>query len=701
VLEFFKTNSDANYGIITGSASGLVVLDVDGKKGRASLRKMKKMHGPLKTVTVKSPRGYHLYFRTDAAGLIRNSAGKLGPGLDIRGSGGYIVGVGSVNAEGARYRYAEGLSPKEVDIQPLPEWLGDLLAKPATKASSSEAPAIPADQVKAAQRYAQAAQRRELERLARAPNGQRNHTLNASAFRLGQLLAHPGLLVEADVVAELTRTAKALALEEAEIEPTIRSGLDAGRRSPRDLSHLGKRQNPQSPGEIVSTVDEQIAQELAKLGETDSDNAARLAKRFGHHLLFCPGLGYLVWTGSHWCQDACIERYALAQQTARLIADEAPHLPTNDQRATRQNFAQSSLSKGALDRMLELAKPLISVEREKLDADPMLLAVLNGTLDLRTGTLEPHDPRDLITKVVPTNFDPEAKCPRWRQFLHQATGGDRDLQLYLRRAGGYSLTGENGEQIFFLMKGGGGTGKGVFLNTLRNLLGSYGQNTPFETFVVKTHTQIPADLAALRGARMVTASEANFGQQIDEAKIKAFTGGDLITARFLHGNFFTFQPTGKLWLATNDFPRVRSTSDAFWRRVRVIPFTSTVSEDQKDPHLGDKLKAEFPGILAWAVRGCRSWQKNGLGLCPAVNAGTQLWQKGADHFLRFAEDCLIREADAVLASSALYQHYQAWCRRHGEEPLSVKALHARMVEFNVTYKKTNTRREWRGVRLKP
>jgi putative DNA primase/helicase len=232
------------------------------------------------------------------------------------------------------------------------------------------------------------------------------------------------------------------------------------------------------------------------------------------------------------------------------------------------------------------------------------------------------------------------------------------------------------------------------------MLGEFGQNTPFTTFLVKHFDSIPADLAALKGARMVVASESNFGQQIDEAKIKAFTGGDPITARLLYQNYMTFNPTGKLWLVTNDFPQVRSTSDAFWRRVRVIPFATKVAKRNVDKQLDQKLRAEFPGILAWAVRGCLAWQKLGLGTCGAVDDATKVWQEGADHFRAFTNECLIIDRNSKVSSSEMYSRYRSWCAEHGEEALSIKALKVRLIEFDLTHKRTQKGSEWRGVRFR-
>jgi putative DNA primase/helicase len=302
--------------------------------------------------------------------------------------------------------------------------------------------------------------------------------------------------------------------------------------------------------------------------------------------------------------------------------------------------------------------------------------------------------------MVPVAFDPAAKCPRWKSCLREVCGGDRDLIRYLRRAVGYTLTANTDEQVFFMINGPGGTGKGAFVNTIREMLGELGQNTPFATFLAKHFEPIPADLAALKGARMVVASESNPNQQIDEAKIKAFTGGDPITARFLYQNFFTFKPTGKLWLVTNDLPQVRSTSDAFWRRARVIPFPIKVAKRRVDKQLGEKLRAELPGILAWAVRGCLAWQKHGLGTCAAVKAATKTWREGADHLGRFVRDCLVLDGKGKISSSEMFSRYQAWCADHGEQALSIKALKVRLTEFDLTHKRVSDGSEWRGARFR-
>ena len=250
-------------------------------------------------------------------------------------------------------------------------------------------------------------------------------------------------------------------------------------------------------------------------------------------------------------------------RTARHIAAEASYLTGKTERQQRRAHADRSLSKAALDRMLDLAAPMMTIEIVKLDADPWLLNVENGTLELRTGHLRPHNPRDMITKIAPVKYDPKAKAPLFRRFMRRVLNGNATLFRYLQRVVGYSLTGRTTEQVFFYFRGRQQNGKSTFVNLIRRLLGDYGMHTPTETLMVKTFdNNIPNDRARLNGARLVTAIEAAPGRQLDDSLIKGMTGGDPITARFMRAEFFEFVPEFKLWFVANDDPRVRSTDDA-------------------------------------------------------------------------------------------------------------------------------------------
>ena len=253
---------------------------------------------------------------------------------------------------------------------------------------------IPLEKLNRAKAYADAALRLELDRLGKAPMHQRNDTLNRAAFKLGQLVPD-NILNTTIVIEELIKAARQTGLDETEIEPTIRSGLGAGERRPRRLPFV-KSDLPEAKEPRKSKND--LIAELAVVGETDTDNGQRFAARFGAKVIYTPSKGWFVYDGKRWCPDELLQVNELAKKTARLIANEARHLDGDTARASRRRFAQQSLATGALGRMLESAKSLLAVEDKRLDADPWLLNVRNGTIDLRTGLRERHDPRDLLTK---------------------------------------------------------------------------------------------------------------------------------------------------------------------------------------------------------------------------------------------------------------------------------------------------------------
>jgi putative DNA primase/helicase len=278
---------------------------------------------------------------------------------------------------------------------------------------------------------------------------------------------------------------------------------------------------------------------------------------------------------------------------------------------------------------------------------------------------------------------------------HRRAGVSKDM--------GGSLTGITSEQALFFVYGkSGNNGKSTAVNMFRDILGDYGSHTPTETLLVKQYdNNIPADLARLAGVRMVTAIESNVNRHLDEAKIKAMTGGEPITARFMRQNYFTFQPEFKIWLVANDRPRVRGTDDAFWRRVRVIPFTVEIPESERDKQFPDKLRKEWPGILAWAVRGCLKWQAKGLLSPTAVSEATTEWHRDMDHLTKFFNEILVHAPAVRVASSQLFSRYETWCTHNGETSLKIQAFNALMHEkYDLIHKRIKGHSWWRGVKFK-
>jgi putative DNA primase/helicase len=701
-LKYFEEHPEQSYGVLCGGE--FFVVDVDGPEGEESLRRLEKIHGPLPaTWIVKTKRGWHYYFRKPPGFRVRNFVGRFAKGIDLRGEGGFVIGPGSTHATGHVYRFMPGRGPGEVEIADAPAWVLERIRKisPLREMAPVSTTAITLANWKRAEAYAKAAYERELDRLRKAPMHQRNNTLNLCAFQLGQLAAH-GLLDLKAIKADLARIAHQIGLEPDEIPGTVRSGLAAGLKCPRNLGFLsgGKPEREIEPPPLVDG----LAEKLALLNGTDTDNATRFARRWGNRVLFTTGHGWMVFDGKRWRVDSQLRCMELAKKTARLIAKEPRYIESDADKQKRAQFAKLSLSKASLDRMLDLAKSLLIVEDTRLDSDPWLLNTLTGTIDLKTGLLLPHDSRDLLTKIAPVHADMNAKCPRFQAFLSTIMAGDRPMIEYVSRASGYTLTGLTSEQTWFFGHGReGANGKSTLLNLIRDMLGDYGVHTPTETFLVKAFdNNIPADLARLAGARMVTAIEANYNRPLDEARIKAITGGEPITARFMRQNFFQFQPQLKLWIGSNDVPHVRATADAFWRRVHVIPFPVTLPPDQRDRDLPTKLQQEWPGILAWAVRGCLEWQRIGLAPPPGVAKAAEVWREGVDTVKRFINECLVFEASSVVTTSGMYQSFKKWCDHHGEQPAPIQKFKARMQELDITYGRIPGKgtRIWKGVKLR-
>jgi putative DNA primase/helicase len=247
---------------------------------------------------------------------------------------------------------------------------------------------------------------------------------------------------------------------------------------------------------------------------------------------------------------------------------------------------------------------------DQWDGDSWLINTPAGVVDLRTGQTRPHKLENYITKI--TAVAPGGAAPRWREFLKRVTDGNEELIDYLQRMTGYCLTGSTQEHALFFLYGTGANGKSTFLNAITESMGDYHRTAPIETFTASNNDRHPTDLAGLRGARLVTANKTEEGRRWAESRIKTLTGGDKISARFMRQDFFEYIPQFKLIIAGNHKPGLRSVDEAIRRRFNLIPFTVTIPPEQRDENLGEKLKAELPGILAWMIQGCLDWQERGL-----------------------------------------------------------------------------------------
>jgi putative DNA primase/helicase len=418
------------------------------------------------------------------------------------------------------------------------------------------------------------------------------------------------------------------------------------------------------------TDDSEHASESDPIAPLYSDDqlALRFTARYGDDLRFVAKWGrWMGFDSRRWSEDSTLRVF----DRARLICREA----------SEQVLAQG---KPGLAKQLTAANTVAAVERmarsdsrtvatvDQWDADPWLLNTPAGSVTLRNGETRPHRREDYCTKI--TAVAPGGDCPRWLKFLDRITAGDRDLQAFLQRMVGYSLTGSTREEALFFLYGGGANGKSKFLGAVAGAMGDYATTAPIETFLATNGEHHPTDLGGLQGARLVTSIETEDGRRWAESKVKAMTGGDRISARFMRQDFFEYQPQFKLLIAGNHKPRLRSVDEAIRRRFHLVPFQVTIPPKERDLNLGDKLRAEWPGILRWAIDGCRAWQRDGLNPPEAVTAATSTYMAEEDTLaLWINERCAlgVREASKT---TILYQNFCAWCEANNEKPVSSKAF---------------------------
>lgn len=370
-----------------------------------------------------------------------------------------------------------------------------------------------------------------------------------------------------------------------------------------------------------------------------------------------------------WRPDADKAIYRAATEFVRAQQREAMNLTDRNERLDAISFTLKAESAAQLDNLVKCAtwNPIFADKGEHWDDDPWAIAVSNGVVDLRTGLLREGSPTDRITLKASVPYDKTAQCPRWWTFLAEIFGADEELIEFVWRLSGYILTGQTTERIVPMFYGRGANGKSVFLNVLSTLLGDYAFALPFSSLQFQKSEGIPNDLAALVGRRLVTMIEANDGLRLNEAKLKTLSGNDRISARFLHGEFFTFQPVAKFVLAMNHKPVAKDDSPGFWDRIRLVPFLHTFPQGSRDEGLQARLIAqEGPGILAWAVEGCLRWQASGLTRPAAVMEATAEYREDSDQLAEFfLACCSVDNPESLTAFSAVQKAYNSWAEHRG------------------------------------
>jgi len=712
--EWFHEGKPTNIGTLCGGISGgLVILcfnDQDGAREFFGENNWQKL--PQVTFVSKSARGHHVWLRSDTpiksqkVGKDKNESW-----LEIRSDGNFTVVPPSLHPDGILYQ-AIGVD-KIYKSKDLAGFIDKRLAELGLKA-----------------RYAEEATKR--------PRGrERSDEFNALAIEKllencnfieycrdnAPTLSEPYWWSMCDIFSFFGEPGRQKAHElsspyrkytEEETNKKLEYAKEAKDKAigPHTCAHIEKNLGFSCPEDCLAKKwglksPVVLATRLAARGVfnlTDLGNAERLISRHGENIRYSEERKrWLIWNSKVWGWDFGSKVMSLAKETARNILREAADEKDDEQRKALIKHAVRSESEARLTAMVALAQsePGIPVQSKELNSNPWLFNCDNGTIDLRTGELLPNNREDLITIMSPVSYDPHAPCKLWLKFLDRVMGGSTELAQYLQRAVGYSLTGDMRAQVLFFLFGLGNNGKSTFIATIRKLMAGYGATAPVDMFLAKDKTARgpKEDLANLQGKRFVAASEVEVGRRLAVVVIKEMTGGEAIRADRKYEHEIEFQPTHKLWISGNHKPAIVDTSLAIWRRIKLIPFTVTIPDNEIDQDLPLKLEAELPGILAWSVEGCLAWQRFGLKEPREITAATMAYRQEEDILAEYIQDCCVLKATATVAKGDLFENYKQWCEDTGCQPVSQKTLRTRLIERGITEGHSKSVRYWRGIGL--
>ena len=650
IREWAKKWPKANFAAVCGKKSNCIIMDVDikgGLPGLESLEKLKQDYEVPDTLTVRTGSGgLHLYFRyPEGVDRVKNAQILQYPGIEIKADRGAITLPGSVYSSGQEYK-----TIGNGQIAPCPDWLRDIVkmsSEPAQVPSGSPDP----DQV--------------------ITPGKRNQTLT----QLGGQLRRVGNdyeIIRASLM-DINQRKCNPPLPEAEVDAIAKS---------------------------ISTYD--VLNPLYTLRMTESGMADRFLYLNGDQVFFVDDYKHWhVWKGTHWRKDNRREVFKLAHDMVIEMYKLGMAISDEKARSRFMSFVASWDRVSRLRGILEHSShyPKIAKVPDELDSDKMLLNTLSGTIELDTMTFREHRQSDFISRVANAHFIPEAECPTWHAFLDRVVP-DHGMQAFLQTAIGYSLTGDTSEQCLFILYGTGANGKSTFLETIAAMLGDYATHTVVDTLLIKQGNQIPNDVAALKGSRFVYSMESESGKRLAESLVKALTGGDTISARYLYGEFFSYVPSFKLWLGTNHRPVVKGQDYAIWRRIRLIPFEQVIPPEEQDRHMVDKLRKELPGILVWALEGLEEWKRNGLFIPEAVQMATAAYKDEMDILADFlASYCDVDVPDETPAQE-LFARYKEWATENNERVMSQRFLGLKLDERGFVKVRKSSGNFWQGIRLK-
>lgn len=663
----FAIPGAAMIGVPTGSISGIVAVDVDVREqhdGRDWLDMHASVLPETRTHRTRSG-GLHLLFRCPEGVEIRNSAGRVAPGIDVRGEGGYVIFPPSPG-----YVVADPAEPAE-----MPSWLIAACSRPEPEAPPEYEPRPQRDV--GGTRYGLKALDAECEAIRTAPFGQQENTLNSAALKIGRLVA--GSEIEAGLaLSDLLASARSIASEpgkpawsQAELEQKVRRAFADGQRQPRQAPPRPEQQRQakrekrapdpdRDTGSDASQEPPRDGQEddPAGVGLTEDEIALSFAQTHqGRAVYDHTDVNWYCWADDRWKRDDTNLAFDLVRKHVRAIREAQAEPPRT---LAKIAFSMSVERAARADRR-------IAVAQFEWDRNSWVLGVPGGVVNLKTGKVRPGNPAEFISRQTSVAPAPEGTAaPLWTAFLKDATRDDADVMAFLQRLAGYILTGEVSEEVLCFLYGSGGNGKGVFIGTLVSILNDYAVAVPIDAFTASSRLNGEYYRAQMAGARLVTASETEAGATWAESQIKELTGNEApLSARNPHGRPFTYRPQFKLAIVGNHAPRLKGRSPAMERRLRIVPFTHAPLHP--DPNLKDKLRAEYPAILRWMIDGCLEWQQFRLGTAPAIAAATSDYFEQQDGFRRWLDERCILDDTPQSRPGALFADFKAWCTANGED----------------------------------
>jgi|GEM_PF-1290089 putative DNA primase/helicase len=659
INEWFNQYPDAGIAVATGKKSGIVVLDFDVHKHTEAQEYLEELlkdkNFTVSPVQARSGGGgLHLFYRLPDNKDISCSVGWNNHlGFDIRGSGGYLLLPPSPHESGNVYEWL--VNPGQAEMPDLPE-----MFYIKEKKRTGRKIVISAD-VKEGSRHLEMARRAGMLRAA----GLEPDQIYQNLLVINQRFCKPPL--END---ELTLIS-------------------------RSMSQYPAYNTKNNGEQIVKKEEKRNIQEengqLIQFELNDTGHAEALVYLHGKKIRYnCVQGKWLIWNGQIWEQDSTGYINWFVVDTYRRIKEAANQIEDPERRDKVLKNASSLGNYTKIISTLKMAQSLdsIATASKEWDANPMLFGVANGVIDLTTGILSDGKPEQLISRCSLTHYNKEAQCLLWLKFLSEIFDGNQEIVDFIQRIVGYSLTGYVSEQYLYMFCGHGSNGKSTFLKTILKLMGDYGIKTPFSTFERRVGGSSTNDIAALEGKRFVMASESNNGVTVDEARLKALTGGDPISARYLYQEHFTFEPTGKILIAVNHRPIVKDDSYGFWRRVLLVDFPIVFDEKTADNMLDMKLVEELPGILNWAIEGCLAWQKSGLMIPGSVKIATDQYKADSNPLQDMLTSyCVIQVDDSSLAVNGndLYKVYLYYAEKHNLKPNDKMSRTSFLKKFDDNY----------------